>query len=321
MIFSLLRFRRPSKQTLFVTLMGASAVSLLLPREVLGPARSVVNLVALAQWPASAASRRVADFPLEMTAITPEQHSALVSQLEAQQNRANSLAVQVAELRSVVQELTHLRELPGFPRDGRLIPAQIIASDAVASRGSLLLSKGTVSKARVGDWVTSRRFIDSGSADGTRKDAAVLAHETLLGWVEATEAFTSRVVLLSDNLSGHKLVVHIIRQEKDGTQLQVSMDHKPLKFSLEGAGSGLMRIPEVSAQYVQNGIIRAGDLVMSNPNEARLPVSLVIGEIVSLDKVVDSRKKPLYYTAIVRHRVDPQTLSRVFIADFSRDRK
>jgi hypothetical protein len=46
---------------------------------------------------------------------------------------------------------------------------------------------------------------------------------------------------------------------------------------------------------------------------------MVIGVITSLEKVRVTNRKPLYYTAMVKHRYDPRLLSQVFIADFSRE--
>ncbi|GMV98834.1 MAG: hypothetical protein AMXMBFR83_31820 [Phycisphaerae bacterium] len=318
MTFSRLPFRRPSKEALFVILMISAGGLLLLPREFLGPARGVTGLFALLQGPVSEATHRVSDLEIGRSAITAEEHAALLAELQARRNLSRSLTVRVADLEEQVRELTRLRSEVDFPAEARLIPADVIGKDALAARGSLLLSAGRSSRAKPGDWVTSRKFLDAGSKAGVRTDAGVIGHETLIGWVEATEAYTSRVVLLSDHLARRPVRVHIVRDEQGQPRRVVSQGGQPLNFSLEGAGGGLMKIQDVNARYVEQGFVRVGDLVMSSPQEPRLPVSLVIGEITALEKVADPKKKPLYYTAIVRHYYDPGTIHRVFIADFPR---
>ena len=319
MISSPLRFRRPSKQTLFVSLMVISAVLLLLPREMLGGLRWITNPLAVLQWSTSQTSRHVVDLKsLGNAAITAEEHSALVTELQAKRNLTDSLQVKVAELEAKVSELTKVRALAGFPTEGRLIPADVIGADAVASRGSLLLSKGSVSKVKSGDAVTSRLFVDAGTRDGAQKNAMVLGHEALIGWIDESEAFTSRVALLSDPYPRRTMVVNLVREQKGGPPLLLRMDDKPVKFPLQGAGAGMMKLLDVDARFVEGGYVRVGDLIMSDPNEPRLPASLVIGEITALEKDLDPKKRPLYYTAQVKHRYDPRTLGRVFIADFSR---
>ena len=229
----------------------------------------------------------------------------------------------MAELQAKVHELTRIRT-QGFPDTGKLIPAKVIASDAVASRGSLLLSKGSLSKVKAGDWVASRLFVEVGEQDGVRQGASALACESLIGWVEETEAFTSRVVLLSDNVSRRVTKVYIQGKDPKSHKRLIASLKKPsgfvpASFVLEGAGRGMMKIPEIDAGWVDQKLIQVGDLVTSAPDDYRLPVAMVIGEIVSLEKVRDDKKKPLYYNAYVKHLYDPGTLSQVFIADFSRE--
>jgi cell shape-determining protein MreC len=301
--------------------MIASAVLLLLPWDILGRARGLSELAAVPQAALTAAKDGMSG-PLgnlvSRPAITAEEHARLVAQLDATQNENASLAARNFELQAQISDLTHIRK-QGFPERGRLIPAKVIAADAVASRSSLKLSRGSMANVKTGDWVTSRRFVDAGAADGVPKGAGVLARESLIGWVEDTDPLTSRVVLLSDSMSRSKMVVNIGRVDaKTGARQFASFDGKPAGFALEGAGRGLMRIPDLDADWVKKGIIRVGDIVTSDSNDAKLPVAMVIGEITALEPVRDNKKKPLYYRAMVKHRYDPQRLSQVFIADFSR---
>lgn len=312
--------QRPSKQTTFAIMMVTSAVLLLLPWDILGAAKSLSQLAAVPQAVVSGASQSLTE-PLRSLgtpALSAEKHAELVARQEALENENTSLTLHLAELQARIDELTRIRR-EGFPAHGKLIPAKIIGADAVASRGSLLLSKGSLSQVKVGDWVTSRRFVDAGTEDGVRKGASVLARESLIGWVEETEALTSRVVLLSDNVSRRVTKVHIGRHDAtSGSRLVAMLDGKPASFALQGAGGGLMKIPEIGSRWVDQKLIRVGDVVISSPDDARLPVAMVIGEIIAMEKVRDDKKKPLYYNALVKHRYDPRLLGQVFIADFSR---
>lgn len=313
--------QRPSKQTTFAVMMVASAVLLLLPWDILGAAKSLSQLAAVPQAVVSGASHGLAE-PLRnlgMPVLSAEKHAELVARREALESENFSLTLHIAELQAQINELTRIRK-QGFPPDGKLVPAKVIAADALASRGSLLLSKGSVSGVKAGDWILSRRFVDAGWEDGVRKGSSVLARESLIGWVEETEAFTARVVLLSDNVSRRVTKVHIERYDaaKDA-RLVAMLDGRPASFALQGAGGGLMKIPEIDSRWVDQKMIRVGDVVMSSPDDARLPVAMAIGDIISLERVRDDKKKPLFYTAHVKHRYDPRMLGQVFIADFSRE--
>jgi cell shape-determining protein MreC len=304
-------------------LMIASAGLILVPRDTLVPLRNVLRLLALPQLIATQAAGGLAE-PLRnlgTPAISGEQHAALLKEKEALENENISLRLKLAELEARIDELAMVRQR-GFPTDAALVPAKVVALDALASRGSLLLDKGSSHNVRSGDWVTSRLFVDAGTSDGARPGAGVLARESLIGWVEESEYFTSRVVLLSDRSTNRPTSVHITRHDPARNTWQVvTVGSKPALFSLYGAGRGLMKIVEIDARAVDQGLIRAGDLVTSDPRDPRLPVAMVIGRISRLERVRTDKKKPLYYVAEVEHRYDPRLLSEVYIADLSRQIK
>src|SRR5690606_20782197 len=140
------------------------------------------QLAAPFQWLAAETSRGATEPFRELGSpvIDAEKYAELMKRIEALRNENASLALHAVELQAKVSELTHIRQA-GFPAHGRLIPARIIAADALASRGSLLLSKGRASNVKLGDWVTSRRFVNAGSEDGLRPGTSVLARESLIG--------------------------------------------------------------------------------------------------------------------------------------------
>jgi hypothetical protein len=72
-----------------------------------------------------------------------------------------------------------------------------------------MLLKGRSATVNPGDWVASRVAVQAGSHQGVRDDLRVLGRETLIGWVEQTAPYLSRVVLLSDKFSNRVWRVHV----------------------------------------------------------------------------------------------------------------
>ena len=284
--------QRPSKQTTFAVMMVASAVLLLLPWDILGAAKSLSQLAAVPQAVVSGASHGLAE-PLRnlgMPVLSAEKHAELVARREALESENFSLTLHIAELQAQINELTRIRK-QGFPPDGKLVPAKVIAADALASRGSLLLSKGSVSGVKAGDWILSRRFVDAGWEDGVRKGSSVLARESLIGWVEETEAFTARVVLLSDNVSRVKSPHQRYDAAKDA-RLVAMLDGRPASLLKERR-----RADEDSGSFSPGGSEndpgrRRGHV---SPDDARLPVAMPLGTSSAGTSPRRQEKKPLLH--------------------------
>ncbi|MBI4580112.1 MAG: hypothetical protein HY718_10450 [Planctomycetes bacterium] len=308
------RLRKPSKPTIFALLMAASAVLILLPREFLGSARQMTQLVALPQYGVSrlaqGVSRSAAELRLET--VPAREHDELTRSKQALENETIALRQQILQLRTTVDELQQLRGRSRFPANGRLIPARVVGWDAVPGRDSMVLLKGRSPAVRQGDWVTSRLAVQAGGNDGIREDLWVLARETLIGWVEFTSPYVSRVVLLSDRYANRAWRVYVVAVGRDKEDEFVCERGEPIVFALEGLGDGKMRIPDVDARLVTSGRIREGDVVTSDGQDPRLPLAMVIGEIVKLQQV---KKQPLLYHAIVKHRCDPKDIAEVFVVD------
>ena len=75
-----------------------------------------------------------------------------------------------------------------------------------------------------------------------------------------------------------------------------------------------MIIRDIPRLLVETGQVRAGDLVTSVPDDTRLPIAVVIGPIEDLRP---NRDNPVCFNAVVRHMVDPASLSEVLIVDLS----
>ncbi|NLX23968.1 MAG: rod shape-determining protein MreC [Phycisphaerae bacterium] len=311
------RLRTPSKQTVFLLLMGASLVMWWLPAELFGPARGMTQLVALPQWAAHQATTRVTE-PLKALArqqMTAAEQRDLAEHKIALENENAVLRQRIEELKNTIEELALLRQ-DGAPLQGVIIPAPVIGLDAAPRRDSLVLGKGQIQGVRQEDWVASRLFVQAGREDGVEDDAAVLARECLIGRVEQIGALTSRVVLLSDPYANRAMRVHIAHFDPETRRpLHVTFDGRMAAFVLRGSGSGLMTVSDIHRDFVQAGVVTVGDLVTSDPHDAKLPRAMVIGEIIELRH---NRDKPLLYDAVVRPRYDPKALSQVMVVDLSR---
>jgi len=312
------RFLPPSKRTVFVLLMAASAVMLAIPsRHLQRPASEMVQLIAYPQWAVHQATLKATE-PLRALArqqMTAEQQADLEEANKGLQNENAVLRQQIETLRQTVNELTMLRE-NGLPTDGVIISAEVIAGDAAPRQDSFLIGKGSAQGVRHQDWVASRLFVQAGEQDGVRADAAVLARQCLIGWVEQTASFTSRIVLLSDPEANRGMRVHIAHYDASTNQPRpVLLDGRLAEFVLRGADAGQMIIRDIKDDFIKVGVVGPGDLVLSDANDPKLGLSLVIGQIEELQH---NRNQPLLYDAVVRHRFDPTTLSQVLIVDRSR---
>ncbi len=301
------RFLRPlDRFTLFSGLMLGSALLLLLPHD---PMRFAKDLPPISLLPrlgmrdaavtaASAAGDAIAK------AVPAAEHAETLRRARELENENLALRQQVAELLTIRDRLIGLRKR-GFPADGKLIPADIIGLDAAPGRDSLLLNKGSGAGVSREDWVASRFFVNAGEADGAADTAAVIMGEALIGWIEETGRWTSRVVLLSDPVANKALKVRIIGK-----------DNRYVEVVLSGAGRGRMKIADLPVDWVSGARARVavGDVVTSSPDDSRLPVALAIGTISEL---IPNREKPLYYDAMVAPRENPAGFHDVLIADLS----
>lgn len=307
------RFRRITKPQFFGLLMVCSLVLMFLPRSPSLTGGNVTQLIALPQLAARVTTQKVADEIRGMTSepVPAEKHAETLREKVALENEVASLRQQVLEQQSTINDLAHIRQR-GFPNSGSLIPARVLAADAAAGRDSLLVGKGSMAKVKNGDWVASRLFVEAGHEDGVREQLAVLAHECLLGWVEQTSTLTSRVVLLSDPLTNKSARVRIVA--RDGKRPPLTAGGKYVDFSLSGDGRGMMKIRDIPRDYVDSGRIKVGDIVTSDPTDARLPMAMVVGKLEQLQR---NKNKPVYYDAVVAPLYDPQNLSQVYIVDLS----
>jgi cell shape-determining protein MreC len=281
-----------------------------LPSAWTRPLNNVMQLLA----PAEDLLTRVghaADGALDDWSDRPVPYEKFAESRHANQHLTNtvvSLSARVAELERLNRELTRLRDA-GFPREGRLIPARVLRRDAVAWRDAVLLDKGAASSARPDAPVISRCFVNIGAETGVTDGMAVLAGEVLVGRVLSSAPYTSSVLLLSD--SSHRATVLIGRMTED------SWDVLPAEFLLQGVGRGRMVIEDVDHNYIEQGQIRPGDLVVSPPGHAALPLALTIGRVVEIEP--HSQSPLLLYRLHVEPAADYDELAGVYIVDTTPD--
>jgi len=215
-----------------------------------------------------------------------------------------TLATQNEALRQENERLTRVRER-GLGVRGRLIPAHVIAEDSLPWRVSKTLLAGTQRGVRRGDAVISEYFsIDLAVPDAVDAGMAVLSAETLVGVVEQVSPFASRVRLLGDPAT--RMPVSIGRVAEGRVAVMEE------SFWLVGRGRGRIEIRDVHHQYVRDGEIQIGDVVLTQPDDPRLPPSINIGTVTTMTPDPDNG---LLYILTVDPGLDAGDLNRVYVVD------
>ncbi len=287
-----LRYRLPSRHVIFYGLMSVSFVILLLPVDMLSPLRSVTQILALPQMGLRESGLLLSEFS-ESTATEVQEQQRIIDKLTNALAASNMRNRQLMETR---ETLTGLREA-GLGKNIRLIPARIAAGDLSPGRASLLLAAGSHHGVAAGDWVASRVTADPSEPENN-VDAA-LPRECIIGWIDETQHVTSRVILLNDTVANKAMPV-----------LVAGKDGSTIRLVLQGRGSDGMKIPDIPATLVEDGQIELGELVTTTGEDHRLPVPLVVGQIIKLDRHRDRR---LYFDAIVQPRFQPDALREVYV--------
>jgi len=309
------RFRyTPSGRTTLIGLFALALIFMLLPSSWTGGLMSLVQVLAPFQAVSSSAGDAVtnlAEHPAEPP--TAEVHAQMQQRQLALQNQVAALSAYVETLEQENELLTAIRlqNLGAVPlgAKGRLIPARVIAQDAVTWRSSKLIDAGTLRGVRRGDAVTSHAFdVSRGSEEGVRDGLAVLLAESLVGVVERTGTHTARVKLLSD--------VTTQRRVRVGRFAEHEFVLAGPEFWLVGKGHGKMEIRDVDRRLEQDGTVQVGDLVLSDPTDTLLPSALTIGVVTSIEP---DRDNPLLRIMTVEPRVRERRLQQVYVYDPARE--
>ena len=302
------RSRKINARTIFLPLLVAVFLAVWLPASWTRPLNQMMQLLAPVEDALNGMGATAADAlgTAPAPTVPTERFQSVERDNQALTHTVTALSARVAELESRNRELTGLRAT-GLTDGGVLIPARVIRRDAAAWRDSVLLDRGASSASDPNDWVVSHRFVDVGGDAGVSSGMAVLAGEVLVGRVLTSAPYTSVVVLLSDPTQ--KTPVRIARREGDRLEVLAA------DFLLEGRGRGRMRVDDVGHNYIDSQQIRSGDLVVSDPGEAGLPVSLVVGRVAGIEPT--ERSPLLLFRLEVEPVLDPADLRRVYIVDLS----
>jgi cell shape-determining protein MreC len=188
---------------------------------------------------------------------------------------------------------------------GRLIPATVVAADALPWRQSRLINAGLLSGVREAAGVTTNQFtIHTAAAKGASKGLAVVTGELLIGFVDQVSTHSARVRLVTDRATTMPVVVARL-EEKRLLPLEA-------QFWLAGTGGPLIEVRDVDHRYIKSGAIKKGDLVLTTPHDARLPVPLTVGSVSRIRRDPDNR---LLYLLDVEPGVDLDQVRRVFVVD------
>ncbi len=290
--------RATSWRTL-VILLAVAAVAFVLPAAVTGRMANLLQIIAPLQDIVS----RLTDWN-DPAGLAGSEGGRAADRIEALRSTVATLAAQNQALRRENEMLAGVRGR-GLGARGRLIPARIIAGDALAWRESKTLLAGRRAGVRRGDAVLSDRFsLDLGQTEGVSEGMAVVAAEALVGVIERCGSYTSQVGSLSD--PDTRMAVTIARV--DGSSVS-TMDEV---FWLVGQGGGRIEIRDVHHKYINGGAIRVGDMVMTLADDLTLPPNVTIGKIASIK--VDPGNS-LLYVLQVEPAVGLADLRRVFVVD------
>lgn len=318
------RLTWPSRNGVFAILMICSCILMVLPTRWTGGLKCVRQVLVPFQDGAYVLAGGASLGGPDRAPITAEEYRELVDELEAQRNEIVSLHQLVHELEAERPTIALvLRKLVDRTanREGRLVPARVIAYDPSAWRDTALLGSGRRRAVRNGAWVASRHRLDAGQKDGVRQGMVVLAREFLIGRIDEVTPYTSRLVLLSDLEA--KVEVWIGRIDGDRLRLLPSADAfrtgrrwaeigQEANFLLVGRGNGKMIVGGVHEDYVNRKALAVGDLVMSAGTSAELPIAMVIGRV---EQIEDDPAQRQLRQLVVRCPLDTSRLRWVYVVD------
>ena len=181
---------RPSRRTVFWTLMGLSALAVILPPKVTDGTKHGTQLLVPLQ-----------DVVYFLTFRGARSMQSIGDPDVAHREEVEALRRELAAQSGLVEQLKQQNQELAAIRDRAIplaLPAHVVARDIVQWRDSLLIERGSMSGSNPQDWIASRLFLNRGGAQDVGPGAAVITREVLLGRVEEVSPYMSRVCLFSD---------------------------------------------------------------------------------------------------------------------------
>lgn len=286
-----------SKRALFALLMGAAALTALLPPTWTSWTQNLIQPIAWLELLVGDAARRSAAAVegLGGEPASPERVAELERLVDGLRRQVGQQSLMISELQAVAEELMQVRESIG--NRGAIVLASVIGGDTSRQRETVRLSKGHLSApVERGLWVLSGDDVSMGAIDGPRD---VLLRQWIIGRVHSVAPFVCEVQLATDPQFGPE-PVRAARPLPDGDWVLA-----PSECLLDGVGGGRMRIRDATENYHETGFRYVVTMLGGST-----PFGFVIGEIVGATRKPDS---PLHYDLEVAPISEVRRMSRVFV--------
>lgn len=299
--------RRDTRRThhgTLVALLLVATLGLLLPGALTGKLINLVQVIVPFQdWTTRSANASADTVFGESDVPTTDDALRLKRENAALRHRLTTLSAEHEQLATDFAAAAGIRR-QGLT-SGRLIPARVVAADAVPWRESRLVSAGALSGVRPKAAVTTDHFAVAADDPAAVRDGhAVLAGEVLVGFVEQVGTHTARVRLLTDRQTKLKVLIARLKDDR----------YHPLdaEFWLVGIGNSSLEVRDVNHRFIRADAIKAGDVVLTVPGDPALPAALTVGVITAIQPDMDN---PLLYRLTVEPAAKPHDLRSVFVVD------
>lgn len=266
--------RIPSKPTLFVSLMAASALAMLLPVSWTSWLRAPVQALSFFQWPFIGLARVGAGVSDPGGTSREEE---LAQELERMRLQVAQQGQALANFQRVLDDVSGLRsQMPD--QHVKIILAPIVAFDANPRRDTALV----ILSADQANWVRAGQWVAAGVWETPTRE--LLARQWLVGKISEVHTRSARIQLSTDARFRATVTLGRIDVAPDGP---ATMSLVGELARVEGLGSrpvggGHMLITQALANHYE-----LGDRVVIAPTSRELPFPMVLGRLVSATQ--DSR--------------------------------
>jgi len=300
-----MHWTRPSEKTVLVALLLAAAGLIAAGPGLAGWLRGLVApaLAPLGDggvWLASsfraAAGAGGADAARRRAAELEDELGELRAQRGYWRSRADEYAQSLRDMRAFRRLYSdRFGRVPDLPAD--LIPARVVAADALPYGRGRVVNAGGRRGVRPGQPVTTRRARTNRRKELLPPKLRAITPTALAGIVTETGPLTARIRLVTDRAFRMPARVY--------ARWAGQQEPRCVVAEIRGDGPGGLVLPDVKAGQG----IRPGDEVVTQP-DALLPIEVRIGEVT---EVVPQPKHPKFVTVRVRPYAELDTLRRVYI--------
>jgi cell shape-determining protein MreC len=315
--------RNVTKPRVLVALMVAAMASSLLREHAAGPLRRAAGY-ALA--PVGDAGMYVAtSFRSELqdigrSGLSVDEADRLRQRVEALERQTDSLANVNAVLRYELDAAELISDLYGRTADFpfRLMPARVVATDALRYGRTRLVNVGRAQGAVPGSRVTTR-LLYTGRSKSLPPGLATITPEALVGRLtDESAAYTARLQLVTDPAFQTPAVIkriidpsrpRTIIADPDGAATEEILNERNNKLVpvwAEGDGAGGLVVREVTAYHN----VLVGDKLMTSGDHRGLPIRIPIGTV---EAVEHNPEDPQVVTLRVRPSAELDTLRHVYV--------